>query len=108
MHTLIGRRMGLAATRIDHIDGDGLNNQRYNLRDATRSQNGANRGPTQVNTSGYKGVSWCSMTNQWEAKLRYKQEIVFRQRFDDIVEAAKAYNEAALKHFGEFAVLNPI
>lgn len=92
----------------DHIDGDGLNNQRANLRLATHSQNHANRGMQRNNTSGFKGVSWQKKRKKWEARIRVNGHNVYLGYFDDIIEAARAYNRAAVKHFGEFARLNDV
>jgi hypothetical protein len=60
------------------------------------------------NTSGYKGVSWNSHAKAWAARITVRGRRVFLGSFDDPVEAAKAYNEAALEYHGEFAVLNKI
>jgi hypothetical protein len=109
MHRLVAERSGLEVNqrRIDHIDGNGLNNQRANLRVATDSQNKANRGKQQNNTSGFKGVTWDREHRKWRAQIRVLRRQYCISRHDDPRDAARAYNEAALKHFGEFACLNP-
>lgn len=92
----------------DHIDRNGLNNQRSNLRLATSSQNHVNSKLQSNNTSGYRGVSWEERYGKWRGQIGVKGRQLFLGYFDDIIGAARAYNQAALEHFGEFAVLNPI
>lgn len=82
---------------IDHKDGDGLNNRWANLRPATQSQNGANRGPSKNNRSGFKGVSMDD--GRYRATFRGK----FLGYRDTAKEAAALYAEAASAYFGEYA-----
>lgn len=107
MHQTIGKLMGFPGI-ADHINNNGFDNRRKNLRPASHQMNLANRGPQVNNTSGYKGVTWDKSRDKWKAQIKVMQKCVFVGRFDDKVEAAKAYNQAAKKHFGEFAWLNPI
>ena len=108
MHRLILSRMlnrSLTAREIvDHIDGDGLNNRRCNLRLANNSLNGANRPANSNNTTGMKGV--VRSYKKWEAQIRVNGEIIKLGTFSEIKDAARAYNEAAIKYFGEFAHIN--
>lgn len=104
LHATIGARMGIVADQIDHRDGDGFNCRRSNLRGATNSQNNANKGPQKNNSSGFKGVT--RNGKKWEAKLYVNRTRRPVGRFDDPVEAAKAYDRAAVEAFGEFAWLN--
>lgn len=106
MHNLLlGRVDGF---EVDHCDQNGLNNQRSNLRRSTRSQNRANVSLRKDNKSGFKGVCFSERLGKWRAYIqvdgRWKQIGVFANK----KEAAKAYNKEAVKHFGEFAWLNPI
>lgn len=94
--------------QTDHVDRNGLNNLRENLRCATHSQNKANSKIPSNNTSGYKGVSWDRQKNRWLAYIKVNGKQINLLRYKDPVDAAKAYNEAALKYFGEFANLNKI
>jgi len=89
---------------IDHIDGNGLNNQKHNLRRATSSQNGMNRVVSKNNISGYKGV--CPSRKKWMAKICVNGKVVFLGTFNTPIEAAKAYDKAAIDLFGSFAKLN--
>lgn len=91
---------------VDHINGDGLDNRRANLRPATPSQNSANRGPASNNTSGYKGVSLYRRTGRWRASVGIDGAQHHLGYFTEPIDAARAYDAAALHHFGEFARLN--
>ncbi len=92
-------------TLVDHVDRNSHNNQRSNLRIATRQQNNANKGPYK-NGSGYKGVSFYS--GKWQARI-YKNKKLYRLGcFINIHDAARAYNEKARLLYGEFAYINPI
>jgi hypothetical protein len=106
MHNLIlGRVHGL---EIDHIDQDGLNNTRQNLRYATRSQNRANVKIRKDNKSGYKGVCYNSKTGKWRAYIQKDRRWSQIGMFNTPIEAARAYNKKAKELFGEYAWQNPI
>lgn len=93
----------------DHIDGNGLNNQRVNLRLVTRSQNQWNRSKTDSNvTSQYKGVYYAKDRQKWRAQINANGERKLLGQFKTEVSAAKAYNKAAIELHGEFAKLNEI
>lgn len=92
---------------VDHIDGNGLNNLRKNLRPATRKENSRNRIKLNSNnTSGYRGVY--ERYGKWIAQISINNEMHHIGTFNDKAEAAAAYNEVAKKHYGEFASLNEI
>lgn len=93
---------------VDHIDGDGLNNRKSNLRIATNSENLCNQRPRENFTSKYKGVHWDRFNNKWRVQVQKGKTVVRVGRFDDETEAALAYNEAAKELQGEFARLNII
>lgn len=92
--------------QIDHRDGNGLNNQRSNLRSATAGENSRNRGPNKNNASGWKGVSWYKAGRKWRATIYVQGKNRLLGSFDDSVEAAKAYDAAARELHGQFARLN--
>ena len=101
-------------TYIDHINGNGLDNRRVNLRVATNSQNQANSSLCSKNKSGYRGV-WKYNLNKpyvikkpWGARIQVKGKKYFRGMFETKEEAAIAYNEMARNYFGEYARLNKI
>jgi hypothetical protein len=91
----------------DHINHNGLDNRRANLRPATHSQNMCNRPKTKSRCwSKYKGVSFKTIQRKWVADIQVHGESKFLGYFDDEIEAAKAYDEAARKYHEEYAVLN--
>lgn len=93
---------------VDHVNRDRLDNRRENLRVATRSQNTANSIKPSTNTSGYKGVSYRKEQDRWRAFIRVNKKGISLGQYATAIEAARAYNEAALKYFGEYALLNEI
>jgi hypothetical protein len=90
---------------VDHKDGDGLNNQKENLRDATKSQNAANS-RIRGGSSKYKGVSWKEPSKKWQAKICIDYKQIYLGLHESEIAAALAYDAAAIKHFGEYARLN--
>jgi hypothetical protein len=88
---------------VDHIDGDPSNNCWKNLREATKSQNGANSRTRIKSTSGFKGVYWDAQGKKWRARIRVQGRSVSLGFFYTKEEAAEAYYGAALKYYGEFA-----
>ena len=91
---------------IDHKNGNGIDNQRHNLRRANSSRNNANTGKYKINKSGYKGVHWDKVEKQWVAQITADRKKTFIGRFSEKEDAAKAYDALAFKIFGPFAVLN--
>jgi len=106
MHRLILGLQPGDKREIDHRDGNGINNQRNNLRICTHKQNGRSRRKQAVGTSKYKGVSWNYREHRWRSDIRVNGKLIYLGCFSSEKTAAKAYNKAALKHFGEFALLN--
>lgn len=107
MHRLI---MGLTNSEIlcDHKDHNGLNNKKVNLRTATVAQNNYNSTPRKNSTSKYLGVNWKCSNKKWVAQIRHNGVKVYLGIFESEIDAAVAYNRAAIKLFGEYANLNKI
>jgi hypothetical protein len=99
---------GAAPEDIDHADGSKLNNCRANLRPASRTMNNANSKPRVGCSSPFKGVAWVKSCKRWWAYINRDGKRKPLGYFSDEIEAAKAYNTAAINLFGEFARLNPV
>ena len=106
LHTLImGKKQGF---EIDHINHDGLDNRRCNLRHVTRSQNRHNC-RSRLNTSSiYKGVCWHKRDKRWVAAITDNRIRYHLGSYTSEQEAALVYNKEAIKRFGEFAYINKI
>jgi hypothetical protein len=92
---------------VDHRNRNGLYNRRENLRLATYSQNNCNKIKRKNTSSRFIGVCLNKQLNRWSAHIKPKgKPKLFLGYFDDEIEAAKAYDEAAKKYHGEFARLN--
>ena len=87
----------------DHVDGDGLNNRRSNLRLATKTENNRNARRSVRNTSGFKGVSWDKPRRKWRADIKVSGRSKHVGYFDTPKAAHAAYCEAATRLHGEFA-----
>lgn len=92
--------------KVDHINGNTLDNKKSNLRVASAQQNNFNRKHHDNVSSRFKGVCWHKRDKIWAAGICRDGKIMFLGYFDDEIQAARAYNKAALKYFGEFAKLN--
>jgi hypothetical protein len=103
LHRLI---LNFPSQQIDHIDNNKLNCQKKNLRFCTQKENVRNQSKKSSNTSGYKGVSWSKTMNKWEARINPDYKAIVLGYFDNKVDAAIAYDEAAKKYFGNFANRN--
>lgn len=91
---------------IDHINRNGLDNRQENLRFCTNKENTRNR-VGQINASScYKGVDWKKSNKKWRARIRVNDKEFHLGCFVKEEDAAQAYDEAAIKYFGEFAYLN--
>ena len=93
---------------VDHINGNGLDNQRKNLRLCSRSQNAKNITSMRVHTSWFKGVSYHKRLRKWHAQITNEYRRIHLGLFACELEAARAYNLAAPKYHGEFASLNDL
>lgn len=104
--------LSLKRTIASHIDGNGLNNQRYNLRICTKQENLRNQKPIRGGSSKFKGVYLSKaypkygIKSVWRANIGKDGKAIFLGGFENEIDAAKAYDRAALKYFGEFARVN--
>lgn len=93
-------------TDVDHKNNDGLDNRRENLRICTHQQNMQNQKPKANTSSKYKGVWWDKRRAKWGACIGIDGKTVHLGGFINEEDAARAYDEAAVIHFGEYAKLN--
>jgi hypothetical protein len=105
--------MGFPTLSVDHKNGDTLDNRRSNLREATQSQQGQNA--RHHNGKKYKGVTFIGKIHgkyesrrPWRARIRVQGKLIALGHHPTAEHAARIYNKAAKKHFGEFAALNKI
>lgn len=104
---LIRKLVRFDFNETDHKNQNKLDNRRGNLRPASRLQNSANSKSRQ-GSSKFKGVHQLKCRKKWQVYIQFEGGRKYLGSFTDEIEAAKAYNRAALKYFGEFAHLNPI
>ena len=91
----------------DHINRNTLDNRKGNLRPATHSQNSQNCGLRRDNKSGYIGVIWHTQWEKWMVKVKSDGRVTYPGYFEDLLEAVKTYDIAALYfHDADFVVLN--
>lgn len=106
MHRVIlARMLGRELVKgewVDHINGNGLDNRRENLRLSTIAQNAFNKGKHSNNTSGYKGVSWNKFAGRWVAQITIDGKNKYLGYFDTPEEAHAAYCAKAKELHGEF------
>ena len=90
---------------IDHINGNGLDYRKCNLRVCTHQQNLQNQ-RIQKGVSKFKGVCWHKASQKWMAKIKHNYKTIYLGVFNNEIDAAKSYNKKAKELFGEFARLN--
>lgn len=106
MHHLILRpTLGMV---VDHKNGETLDNQRSNLRLATRAENGQNRKLNVNSRSGYKGVSWEEAKGRWRVTIAINKRRKHLGYVDQPLEGAVLYNQVAIELHGKFARLNDV
>ena len=89
--------------RVDHIDGNGLDNRRKNLRPCSHAENMRNCKKSATNKSGFKGVCWRAKAKKWAAHIHFNGKQKFLGLFETPNEAHEAYKEAAISLHGQFA-----
>lgn len=104
MHYAIMAR--LPKFQVDHINGNRLDNRRHNLRHVKALYNCWNKGLPSNNTTGYKGVDWDKKAKKWRARIKINYKNYYLGTFDNALDAAQAYNNAALENFGKYTRLN--
>lgn len=97
--------LGFGFDHINHLKWD---NREINFRKATSNQNNRNASKAKNCSSKYKGVSWFERTKKWRAVLYKKGKFIQLGYFELEEDAARAYNNAAIEHFGEFACINSL
>lgn len=97
--------------QVDHRDRNKLNNHLRNLRLCSKSENACNVLLQSNSSSGYKGVEYRNglrVKNHWMARIMVSGKVKYLGHYSTKEQAAVAYNQAAIKYFGEFACLNEI
>jgi hypothetical protein len=90
----------------DHIDRNGLNNTRINLRIVSYQQNAINRRLPKNNKSGFRGVSYSKIHRKWKACIRYNNKTIYLGLYQTPTEAARGYDVKAKELFKRYAILN--
>jgi hypothetical protein len=108
IHRYIMSKNNIDNLLIDHINHNTLDNRKQNLRVVTPTQNCNNTSSRTGSTSVFLGVSWYEREKHWRTQITVNKKASTVGTFKDEIEAAKAYNKAAIKHFGEYANLNKI
>lgn len=89
---------------VDHVNHNTLDNRKMNLRICTHAENIRNRkGKNKNNTSGAKGVFWAAWARRWRAQIKVNGRSKHLGYYENFLDAERAYNAAAIKHFGVFA-----
>lgn len=101
---IMGAKIG---SIVDHSNGNALDNRKCNLRIATSKQNNQNaKKRRNSKTSKFKGVHYCNVWKIWKAQIQTNKKKLCLGSYNTELEAAKAYDLAALEYFGEFARIN--
>lgn len=106
MHRLLVGLPPKSKEKVDHINGQTLDNRKQNLRICSQAENCRNRSKDRRNTTGYKGPVW--NRGAWAVRITFNYKGIYVGRYDTLEEAARAYNLKAKELFGEFAKLNDV
>lgn len=106
MHRIIMDLVPGDGVEVDHINHDGLDNRRRNLRVCSHKENARNVSIGRANTSGFKGVSWDRSRNKWGASIKVDGRKLHLGRFACLRDAVREYDSAAVRFFGPFAKTN--
>lgn len=91
---------------VDHINGNGLDNRKANLRVCTKEENQQNSKKRTGKSSSFKGVCWDSSGRKWRARITVDKKHLQIGQFEMELKAAEAYDKEARYYFGAFAKLN--
>jgi hypothetical protein len=92
---------------IDHINHNGLDNRKENLRVCTHAENIHNQRTQNRNkTSQFKGVCWMEKSKRWRARIKVNMEFIYLGSFISEIKAALAYDKASKKYYGDFSCTN--
>jgi hypothetical protein len=91
---------------IDHVNRNGLDNRKSNLRLCSKSENRINCKKHKNNTSGFRGVSWHPLIKKWQVRIQHNNISVHIGYFSEKIQGAKSYDKKAIEFFGKFVVLN--
>lgn len=91
---------------VDHINRDRLDNRRANLRLASDLESARNTAPWAAGKSKFKGVFWHSQNKYWHAAITHERQYIHLGCFNSELDAAVAYDQAAIQLFDDFAYLN--
>jgi hypothetical protein len=92
--------------KVDHVNQNGLDCQRHNIRICTSSQNHMNKTKRRAGSSKYKGVCWSKCARKWQAQIQCDGKQFHLGLFNDDIIAARTYDSKARELFGEFAKCN--
>ena len=104
MHRIIMKAK--KSENIDHVNHNGIDNQKRNLRKSTHEQNMHNMKSNKNSTSQYKGVCWAKNNKKWKVQINYNNKHIYLGYYTNEKVAAKVYDKAAIKLHKEFAYLN--
>jgi hypothetical protein len=93
---------------VDHVNGLTLDNRKENLRICTQADNMKNQKLSTNNKTGFRGVSWHKNKKVFESRIHSNNIRYHLGIYNNSIDAARAYNEAAIKYHGEFANINKI